>query len=61
MKTYLYIIHIFILLFSLAKVSFTQVTSKQLMEAISEGKAEEVKQLLESRADVNELTEAGAE
>ncbi len=61
MKTYLYIIQIFILLFCLAQVSFTRVTSDQLMEAISEGNAGEVKQLLESRADVNELTEAGAE
>lgn len=61
MKTYLYIIQFFILPFSLAQVSFTQVTSDQLMEAISEGKDGEVKQLLESGADVNELTEAGAE
>jgi hypothetical protein len=44
---------IFILLFCLAQVSFTQVTSAQLMETISEGKAGEVKQLLDSGAEAN--------
>lgn len=60
MKTYLNIIQIFILLFNLAQVSFTQVTSNQLMEAISEGKAEEVKQLLENGTNANELSIVGA-
>ena len=60
MKTHLYILQILIILFSLAQVSFTQVTSNQLMEAISEGNTDEVKTLLENGADANELTDIGA-
>ena len=60
MRTHLFIIQIFILLFCLAQVSFTQVTSNQLMEAISERNSDEVKKLLETGADANELTEIGA-
>ena len=60
MKTYLNIIQINILLFLLTQVSFTQVTSSQLMEAISEGNADEVKKILENGADANELTNIGA-
>ena len=60
MKTYLYIIQIFILLFCLAQVSFAQVTSDQLMEAISESNSEKVEQMLESGTDANELSMVGA-
>jgi len=60
MRTYFYIIQIFILLFCLTQVSFAQVTSEQLMEAISEGKTDEVKELLDNGADANEITNIGA-
>jgi ankyrin repeat protein len=60
MRSYFFIIQIFILLFCLAQVSFTQVTSTQLMEAISEGKTDEVKELLDNGADANEITNIGA-
>ena len=60
MKTYLNIIEIFILFFCLAQVSSAQVTSDQLIEAISENKAEEVEQMLESGTDANELSMVGA-
>ena len=60
MKFYLYIIQIFILLFCLAQVSLAQGTSDQLIEAISESKAEEVEQMLKSGTDANELSSVGA-
>jgi ankyrin repeat protein len=60
MRTHLFIIQISILIFCLAQVSFTQVTSDQLVEVISESKAEEVEQMLESGTDANELSSVGA-